>query len=30
MYRILYEVTAELLTVTVVKVGDRKAVYKTS
>lgn len=30
VYRILYEITDELLTVTVVKVGHRKAVYKPS
>jgi len=30
VYRILYEVTDELLTVTVVKVGHRKAVHKPS
>ena len=30
VYRIIYEVTDELLTVTVVKVGHRKAVYKPS
>jgi mRNA interferase RelE/StbE len=28
VYRIIYEVTDELLTVTVVKVGHRKVVYK--
>jgi mRNA interferase RelE/StbE len=30
VYRILYEVTDELLTVMLVKVGHRKAVYKAS
>ena len=30
MYRIIYEVTDELLVVTVVKVGHRKHVYKRS
>ncbi len=30
VYRILYEVTDEFLTVTVVNVGHRKAVYKPS
>jgi mRNA interferase RelE/StbE len=30
VYRIIYEVTDGLLTVTVVKVGHRKAVYKPS